>query len=55
MKNVTSLQPAKKGKLVTIRFDKTNKATIKDASNRTRSGASNGPTRVRAHGRHHKH
>lgn len=51
----TTTSPTKKGKLVTIRFDKTDKSSIKGASHRTRSGADSGPNRVRAHGRHHKH
>ena len=51
----TKNEKAGKGKLVTIRFDRTNKSKIKNSSNRTRTGALNSNCRHRAHGNHHKH
>jgi hypothetical protein len=46
---------AGKSKIQAVKFDKTNKSQIKNASTRTRSGASTGPNRRRAHGKHYKH
>lgn len=37
------------------RFDKANKAKIKDGHRRTRTGALKCNNRRRAHGNHHKH
>jgi hypothetical protein len=37
------------------KFDRINKSKLKHASVRTRTGASNGKTRVKAHSRAHKH
>lgn len=46
-----------KGKLVTIRFAKTNRSAIQVSTpgHHTRTGANTGPNRVKAHGKLAKH
>ena len=51
----TKNEKAGKGKLVTIRFDRTNKSKIKNSHNRTRTGALSCNNRRKAHGNIHKH